>query len=121
MDHLELAMTFQGVFLLTWATILVTDAVLVKRYFKIGPGYYEARQQYLYKWNPVGVGALLIASGLGTIAALGLMGEFLQSTAAFFAAILAAILTIVLAIYTKGKYYVKKDVTDIPKEDYIRL
>ncbi|GAA0305373.1 purine-cytosine permease-like protein [Gracilibacillus halotolerans] len=119
-DHLELAMTFQGVFLLTWATILVTDAIFVKRFLKIGPGYYEARQQYLYKWNPVGVGALLIASGLGTIAALGFMGEFLQSTAAFFAAILAAMLTFVLAIFTKGKYYVKKDVNDIPSEDYIR-
>lgn len=119
-DHLELAMTFQGVFLMTWATILVVDAVIVKRIMKIGPGYYEARQENLYKWNPVGVASLIIASGLGTIAALGFMGEFLQSTAAFFAALLAAILTIVLAKYTNGKYYIKKEANDIPKEDYIR-
>src|SRR5699024_12279372 len=33
-DHLETVMTFQGVFLLTWATILVTDAVIVKRILK---------------------------------------------------------------------------------------
>ncbi|MER2090783.1 MAG: cytosine permease [Sporosarcina sp.] len=118
-DHLDTAMTFQGVFLLSWAAILVTDALIVKKRLKIGPGYYEARQQYLYKWNPVGVVSLLVASGLGTIAAMGFMGTFLQSTAAFFAAILAAFLTVILAIYTKGKYYLASEPDDVPKEDYI--
>lgn len=117
-DHLDTAMTFQGVFLLAWAAILVTDAIIVKKLLKIGPGYYEARQEYLYKWNPVGVVSLLISSGLGTIAALGHMGSFLQSTAAFFAAILAALLTVILAIFTKGKYYSKCETDDINKEDY---
>jgi purine-cytosine permease-like protein len=118
-DHLDTAMTFQGVFLLTWAAILVADALIVKRLLKIGPGYYEARQENLYKWNPVGVVPLLAASGLGTIAALGYMGPFLQNTAAFFAAILAAILTVILAVSTKGKYYVKSKSDDIPEKDYI--
>lgn len=118
-DHLEAVMTFQGVFLMTWASILVTDAVVVKRMLKIGPGYYEARQRNLYKWNPVGVTSLIIAAGLGTIAALGFLGTFLQSTAAFFAAILAAILTVVIAIMTKGKYYVKQEDDYIDSEDYI--
>lgn len=118
-DHLEAVMTFQGVFLMTWAAILVTDAVVVKRMLKIGPGYYEARQRNLYKWNPVGVASLIIASGLGTIAALGFLGTFLQSTAAFFAAILAAILTVVIAIMTKGNYYVRSEEVDIDREDYI--
>jgi len=54
-DHLDTAMTFQGVFLLSWAAILVTDALVVKKALKIGNGYYEARQEFLYKWNPVGV------------------------------------------------------------------
>ena len=114
-DHLDTAMTFQGVFLLAWAAILITDAMIMKKLLKIGPGYYEARQQYLYKWNPVGVVSLLTSSGLGTIAALGYMGPFLQSTAAFF----AAILTVILAIYTKGNYYLLSEPIDIPKEDYI--
>ncbi|WP_139070105.1 purine-cytosine permease family protein [Bacillus sp. FJAT-27225] len=119
-DHLELLLTFQGVFLMTWATILVVDAIVIKKIMKIGPGYYEYRQENLYKWNPVGVAALIIASGLGTIAAIGFMGGFLKSTAAFFASILAAILSVFLAKYTNGKYYVKKEASDIDKEDYIR-
>ncbi|QUW23556.1 cytosine permease [Sporosarcina sp. Marseille-Q4063] len=118
-NHLAAAMTFQGVFLLAWAAILVSDAMIVKRLLKIGPGYYESRQEYLFKWNPVGVGALLISSALGTIAALGFMGDFLQSTAAFFAALLAAILTVVIAIFTKGKYYNKSEPNDVHKDDYI--
>ena len=118
-DHLDTAMTFQGVFLLSWAAILVTDALVVKKALKIGNGYYEARQEFLYKWNPVGVVSLIVASGIGTFAALGYMGSFLQSTAAFFAAILAAILTVFIAVLTKGKYYNKGAADDIPKEDYI--
>ena len=118
-NHLEVVLTFQGVFLLAWAAVLVADAVIVKRMLKIGPGYYEARQQNLHKWNPVGVGALVISSSLGTVAALGFMGPFLQSTAAFFAALLAAILTVVIAVMTKGKYYIKEKANDIEKEEYI--
>ncbi|MBO1912535.1 hypothetical protein J4G37_48015, partial [Microvirga sp. 3-52] len=82
-------------------------------------GYYESRQEYLYKWNPVGVVALFISSLLGTIAALGFMGNFLQSTAAFFAAVLAAILTVIIAMVTKGKYYNKSLPNDVHKDDYI--
>eukprot|EP00130_Batrachochytrium_dendrobatidis_P008683 XP_006683558.1 hypothetical protein BATDEDRAFT_93316 [Batrachochytrium dendrobatidis JAM81] len=118
-NHLETVMTFQGVFLLAWAAILVTDAVIVKRFLKIGPGYYEERQRNLYKWNPVGVVSLVVASGLGTIAALGFLGTFLQSTAAFLAAVLASILTVVIAIATKGKYYIKAEDRHIEREDYI--
>ncbi|WP_040286547.1 purine-cytosine permease family protein [Sporosarcina koreensis] len=116
-DHLDTMMTFQGVFLLSWAAILVTDALVVKKLLKIGPDYYVARQEYLYKWNPVGVASLLIASLLGTLAALGYMGVFLESTAAFFAALLAAVLTIVIAVMTKGKYYLIREPEHIHQDD----
>lgn len=68
---------------------------------------YEARQDRLYKWNPVGVVPLVVSSVIGTIAALGYMGTFLQNTATFFAAILASILTVIIAIITKGNTTVK--------------
>ncbi|WP_303969016.1 cytosine permease [Sporosarcina ureae] len=116
-DHLDTVMTFQGVFLFSWAAILVTDALVVKKWLKIGPTYYVARQEYLYKWNPVGVASLLIASTFGAIAASGYLGLFLQSTAAFVAAILAAILTVIIAKYTKGKYYLVREPNDITADD----
>ncbi|RDU38232.1 permease [Neobacillus piezotolerans] len=107
LDHLASAMTFQGVLLMAWAAILVTDALVVKKLLKIVPKEYEARQEKLYKWNPAGVVPLLISSVIGTIAALGYMGTFLQNTATFFGAVLASILTIAIAFFTKGKYYSK--------------
>lgn len=118
-DHLDTAMTFQGVALMSWAAVLVTDALVLKKWLKIGPRYYESRQENLYKWNPVGVVSLIVPTVIRTIAALGYMGTFLQSTAAFFALILASILTVVLGVATKGRYYMKKEVHDIPKEDWI--
>ncbi|KKB34122.1 Two-component hybrid sensor and regulator [Bacillus thermotolerans] len=108
LDYLGSAMTFQGVLLMAWAAILVTDALVVKKLLNIGPKEYEARQEKLYKWNPVGVAPLIISSVLGTIAALGYMGTFLQNTATFFAAVLASLLTIAVAVYTKGRYYSKE-------------
>ncbi|WP_411842026.1 purine-cytosine permease family protein [Salinicoccus sp. HZC-1] len=118
-DHLDTALIFQGVFLLAWGAVLITDALIVKMMLKIGPAFYEHRQQNLFKWNPVGVVSLLIASGLGTVAALGYMGQFLESTAAFFAAVLAAGLTVIMAVLTKGKYYLKNEVDDINEEDIL--
>ena len=118
-DHLDAALTFQGVFLLAWASVLITDALIVKMLLKIGPAFYEARQDNLYKWNPVGVVSLIIASVLGTVAALGYMGPFLANTAAFFASLLAALLTVLIAVVTKGGYYLRTDVDDVNEEDYL--
>lgn len=109
LDYLGAAMTFQGVLLMAWAAILVTDALVVKKLLKLAPEEYEAKQEKLYKWNPVGVVPLIVSSVLGTIAGLGFMGTFLQNTATFFAALLAAILTVIIAIMTKGKYYIKNN------------
>ncbi|WP_301109329.1 cytosine permease [Sporosarcina sp.] len=116
-DHLDTVMTFQGVFLFSWAAVLVTDALVVKKWMKIGPNYYVARQQFLHKWNPVGVVSLLVASAFGSVAASGYLGIFLQSTAAFFAALLAAVLTVVIAKMTKGAYYVTREPKDITADD----
>lgn len=107
LDHLGPMLTFQGVFLFSWAAILVADAVVVKKILRIGPAYFEYRREYLYPWNPVGVVSLIIASTVGTIAAFGYMGIFLQNVAAFSAAVIAFILTIVIAVATNGKYYSK--------------
>lgn len=118
-EHVDTLMTFQGVFLLSWAAVLVTDALIVKKLLKIGPTYYVARQEYLHKWNPVGTVSLIVASVIGTIAALGYMGLFLETTAAFFAALLASILTVVIAMMTKGKYYLLEEPEDIVQDDKI--
>lgn len=107
LDHLGPMLNFQGVFLFAWAAILVADAVVVKRFLKIGPRYFEHRKEHLYPWNPVGVVSLLIASIIGSLAVFGYLGDFLQNIAAFFAGLLGFVLAILIAVVTKGKYYGK--------------
>lgn len=119
LDHIGNLLTFQGVFLLAWAAILVSDAVVVKKFLKIGPNYFEHRQEFLFGWNPVGVISLIVSSVIGSFAAFGYFGGFLQNVAAFFAAILAFIITIILAVATKGKYYNKNNADDIPTNEFI--
>lgn len=104
---------------MSWVAVLVTDAVVLKRWLKISPPSYESRQENLYKWNPVGVVSLTVPTVLGTIAVFGYMGIFLQSTAAIFAALMAAILTVIIGIMTNARYYLKKETNDTPKEDWL--
>ncbi|MGG1658232.1 purine-cytosine permease family protein [Brevibacillus sp. NRS-1366] len=119
LDHIGPMLTFQGVFLFSWAAIVVADAFVVKRTLKIGPLYFEHRSENLYPWNPVGVISIISSSVVGSFAAFGAFGSFLQNTAAFLSAILAFILTIVLATITKGKYYARKKADDIPQDEMI--
>ncbi|MGE5703349.1 MAG: purine-cytosine permease family protein [Clostridia bacterium] len=119
LDYLGPLLTFQGVFLFAWAAILVADAVVVKKMLRIGPDYFEYRTNYLYAWNPVGVVSLVIACIFGTLAAFGQMGMFFQNIAAFGAAVLAFVLTIVLAVATKGKYYARQIAVDVPEDEKI--
>jgi len=109
LDHIGDLLTYQGIFLLAWGATIVADSVVVKRILKIGPTYFETRQEYLYAWNPVGVVSLIIASAFGFVAHLGYVGIVLQNIAAFVAAVIAFILTVIIAILTKGKYYVKEN------------
>lgn len=121
LDYLGPLLTFQGVFLFAWAAIIVADAVVVKRILRIGPLYFEHRSENLYPWNPVGVISLLASSVIGSLAAFGSMGPFLQNIAAIFAAVLAFVLTIVLAVITQGRYYAKSVSNDVPKEEYVAM
>lgn len=118
LDHVGPLLTYQGIFLFAWAATIVADSVFVKSILKIGPSYFEYRQKYLYSWNPVGVLSLIIAIVIGIIAQSGAMGTALQSIAAFFAAVIAFVLVILLAMATKGKYYVKELKDDVPEEEH---
>ena len=100
-------------------SIFNLTAFVVKKLLKIGPTYYEHRQTNLYGWNPVGVVAFIVASLLGSIAGFGYMGTFLENTSAFFSFIIAFIVTIIMAVATKGKYYVREEAKDVPEEEYI--
>lgn len=98
-------LTFQGVFLFAWASILVTDAIIIKKWLKLGQVHIEHRRGFLPEWNPVGVVSIIISSTIGTILASGTWGPTLSGLAALIAGVLSSLISIIIALVTKGKTY----------------
>jgi len=70
--------------LLDAAPFLVADLV-VNKPLKLSPPHIEFKRAHLYDFNPVGVGAMLLASTLAIIAFSGSLGTMLQHLAPFVA------------------------------------
>jgi signal transduction histidine kinase/purine-cytosine permease-like protein len=93
---------------IAWIGAVVADLV-VNKPLGISPSYIEFKRAYLYNFNPVGFGAMLIASTVSILAFIGLFGEYPQAFAPFIALGLAFILSPVIAFVTKGKYYIARE------------
>ncbi|MES2259227.1 MAG: ATP-binding protein [Pseudomonadota bacterium] len=89
---------------ISWITAVVADLVVNKPLGLSPPGI-EFRRAYLYDINPVGVGAMLLASLLSVAAFSGLFGPQAQAFSAFIALATAFVSAPLIAWATKGKYY----------------
>lgn len=90
-----------------WMMVVVADLVINKPLGLSPPGI-EFRRANLYDINPVGVGAMAIASGLSVAAYLGLFGETLQPFAIFIALGAALVCSPLIAWLTGGRYYIAR-------------
>ncbi len=95
---------------IAWVGALVADLVINKP-MGWSPSYIEFKRAHLYNFNPVGFGSMTIASIISVIAFFGVMGPAAQAFSTFIALGVAFILSPIIAILTKGKYYIaRKDV-----------
>ncbi len=92
---------------ISWITAVVADLVINKP-LGWSPRGIEFRRAYLYDINPVGVGAMLIASALSITAFAGVFGEQAQAFSAFIALVTAFVTSPIIAWVTKGKYYIAR-------------
>lgn len=90
-----------------WVGALVADLVINKP-LKLSPKHIEFKRAHLYDINPVGVGAMLSASVVGIIAYIGQMGEFAQAMSPYIALMTAFIVSPLIAIATKGRFYIAR-------------
>ena len=90
-----------------WMMVVVADLVINKPLGLSPPGI-EFRRANLYDINPVGVGAMGIASGLSVAAYLGLFGDTLQPFAIFIALGAALVCSPLIAWLTGGRYYLAR-------------
>jgi signal transduction histidine kinase/CheY-like chemotaxis protein/purine-cytosine permease-like protein len=93
---------------IAWVGALVADLV-VNKPLGLSPPFIEFKRAHLYDVNPVGVGAMGIASAVSISAYVGLFGETLQAFAPFVALVTAFLLAPAIAWATGGRYYLARE------------
>jgi len=95
---------------IAWVGALVADLV-VNKPLGLSPPYIEFKRAHLYDINPVGVGSMLVASVVSITAFTGAFGPLAQALAPFIALALAFVLAPIIAILTRGRYYIARQAT----------
>jgi purine-cytosine permease-like protein len=99
-------LTFQGVFMFSWAASMVADLLVVRHVMRIQPEELEYREERIRPWNPVGPVALIAGSVVGTWLALGSTSPLLTATSALIAGAISFVVHVTMAVATRGRYYV---------------
>jgi signal transduction histidine kinase/CheY-like chemotaxis protein/purine-cytosine permease-like protein len=92
---------------IAWIMAVVADLVINKPLGWSPPGI-EFKRAHLYDINPVGVGAMVLASALAIAAHLGLMGDTAQAFSAVIAMVTALVTAPLIAWATQGRYYIAR-------------
>ncbi len=112
-NFLSAVLGFYSNVAVAWIGALVADLVINKPILKLSPSYIEFRRGHLYHFNPVGFGAMIIASIVSITAYFGLFGATLAAFSSFLSLILAFVLSPMIAIITRGRYYIARTSPEI--------
>ncbi len=118
-DFLNTILGFYANCGMAWVVTVASDIVFNKYLLGLSPKTPEFRRGMLYAINPVGFGSMLLAAGLSIIAFFGGLGVTLRPYSPLVAIALALVMPPILAIATKGKYYLRRthDGIDLPTFD----
>ncbi|MDD5029181.1 MAG: ATP-binding protein [Rhodoferax sp.] len=92
---------------IAWMMAVVADLVINKP-LGLSPAGIEFKRAYLYDINPVGVGAMALASLFSIVAYLGFFGPIAQAFSALIAMGTALVASPLIAFVTRGKYYLAR-------------
>jgi signal transduction histidine kinase/purine-cytosine permease-like protein/ActR/RegA family two-component response regulator len=92
---------------IAWVGALVADLV-INRPLGLRPQQIEFKRAHLYDINPVGVGAMLVATVVSISAFYGMFGPTAKGLSAFVALAVAFIVAPLIAWATDGKYYIAR-------------
>ncbi|WP_183132235.1 ATP-binding protein [Pseudomonas syringae group genomosp. 3] len=110
-DAIEQVLGLYANVALAWIGALVADLVINKP-MGWSPKYIEFKRAHLYDINPVGVGAMSIASLVSFCAHFGLFGAIAQAAPPLISLAVALITAPLLAWLTGGKYYIARTSSD---------
>ncbi|PLZ03081.1 hybrid sensor histidine kinase/response regulator [Burkholderia sp. WAC0059] len=92
---------------IAWIGALFADLV-VNKPLGFSPRHIEFKRAHLYDVNPVGVGAMLIATVVAALAHSGMLGETAHAMSSFIAFGVAFASAPIIAFATGGKYYLAR-------------
>ncbi|MRG95039.1 ATP-binding protein [Polyangium spumosum] len=92
---------------IAWIGAIVADLV-VNKPLGFSPKYIEFKRAHLYDINPVGFGSMGAASVVSMLCYAGVFGQAGKAYSSFIALGLAFVLSPLIAVATKGKYYIAR-------------
>ena len=118
-DFLNTILGFYANCGMAWVVTVAADIVFNKYLLKLSPKVPEFRRGMLYAVNPVGFGSMLLSAGLSILVFFGAFGEGIKPYSPIVAVVVALVMPPVLAVATKGKYYLRRtdDGIDLPMFD----
>lgn len=118
-DFLNTILGFYANCGMAWVVTVAADIVFNKYLLKLSPKVPEFRRGMLYAINPVGFISMLASAGVSIAVFFGAFGEGIKPYSPIVAIVLALVLPPVLAIATKGKYYLRRtdDGIELPMFD----
>jgi len=104
---LEHILGLYSIVAVAWVGALVADLV-VNKPLGLSPPFIEFKRAHLYDINPVGVGAMILATSAGILGYSGVFGTTLQALASFLALATAFVAAPAIAYATGGKFYLAR-------------
>ncbi|OUL92209.1 hybrid sensor histidine kinase/response regulator [Paraburkholderia hospita] len=93
---------------IAWIGALVGDLVINKP-LKLSPSYVEFKRAHLYDVNPVGIGAMFVASAVAALSHAGVFGPVAEALSSFIALLVAFACAPIIALVTRGRFYLARD------------
>lgn len=108
-ETLEAVLAVYANVAIAWIGAIVADLVVLKP-LGVSPPFIEFKRAHLYNVNPVGCGAMLIASALSIAAWAGLFGQIAQVYSAWLSLVIALVSAVIIGLATRGRYYLAREV-----------
>ncbi len=99
---------FYSNFAIARVVVVATDITFNKGLLKLAPAQPEYRRGMIYNVNPVGVVSFGLAAGLSICAFFGLLGATLAPFSPLIALVVAFVMTPLMGLLTRGRYYIKQ-------------
>jgi purine-cytosine permease-like protein len=118
-DFLNTILGFYANCGIAWVVVVASDIAINKYLLNISPREPEFRRGMLYAVNPVGFGSMIVSAGVSILVFFGGLGETLRPYSPLVAIGLALVLPPVLALATRGRWYLRRtdDGIDAPMYD----